>query len=333
MQRLFPPARRFFAAMTAFLLFFGTGCARADAEIIEPNGPFFWRIEGEQPDYLFGTIHLGTKEVMDSIPPNVYQAIDACDELYAELPMDEAMFSLKMIASVIRKDSRPLKEVLGAEMYARLLSRLEKMEISPIVVERQSLWVIATTLPMMDRLQEMQANPAVDMIVYGKAKMAGKKVGGLETIDEQLAVFTGFSEPELVAMIGKALDGLDEAEKEGKDPIDELVDLYIAGDLASMVELAGEQFDAEDPVQARLGAELVDKRNLLMAERIEAHLKSGPGKTHFFAVGTLHYPGETGILAQLRKRGYKVTRLTAESPIPMPVKQTAAPEPAAAPAP
>jgi len=329
MRRLFRPFHQLLAGLTALFLILGTGCARADAEIIEPNGPFFWRIEGDQPDYLFGTIHLGTREVMDSIPPNVYEAIDACDELYAELPMDEAMFSLKMISSVIRKDSRPLKDILGSEMHDRLVARLDKMGISPIVVERQSLWVIATTLPMMDRLQEMQANPAVDMILYGKAKMAGKKVGGLETIDEQLAVFTGFSEPELVAMIGKALDGLDEAEKEGKNPIDELVEMYVAGDLASMVEMAGEQFDAEDPVQARLAAELVDKRNLLMAERIEAHLKSGPEKTHFFAVGTLHYPGETGILAELRKRGYKVTRLNAESTIPVPVREVPAPVPAA----
>jgi uncharacterized protein YbaP (TraB family) len=47
-----------------------------------------------------------------------------------------------------------------------------------------------------------------------------------------------------------------------------------------------------------------------MVDRLLAKRAERPDKTCFFAVGALHYAGETGIIGLLRKKGLTVTRVT-----------------------
>jgi uncharacterized protein YbaP (TraB family) len=53
----------------------------------------------------------------------------------------------------------------------------------------------------------------------------------------------------------------------------------------------------------------IDERNTRMVERIAVRLGQTPPRSYFFAVGAAHFVGETGILSQLTKRNFKVTRL------------------------
>ena len=41
----------------------------------ETTNSYLWRIEGNPPSYLFGTIHIDYKLIFDSIPENVMQAL------------------------------------------------------------------------------------------------------------------------------------------------------------------------------------------------------------------------------------------------------------------
>jgi uncharacterized protein YbaP (TraB family) len=58
-------------------------------------------------------------------------------------------------------------------------------------------------------------------------------------------------------------------------------------------------------------ARVLDARNRVMVDRLLAKRAERPNKTLFFAVGTLHYAGNEGIIALLEKKGLKVTRVTA----------------------
>jgi uncharacterized protein YbaP (TraB family) len=51
---------------------------------------------------------------------------------------------------------------------------------------------------------------------------------------------------------------------------------------------------------------LIDRRNLLMVERMAMRLAEGNA---FIAVGALHLPGDQGILHLLEQQGYKVRPL------------------------
>jgi uncharacterized protein YbaP (TraB family) len=54
------------------------------------------------------------------------------------------------------------------------------------------------------------------------------------------------------------------------------------------------------------GGRLLTERNVRMAARLQARLKEGGA---FVAVGALHLHGESGVLAELERRGWKVTRV------------------------
>ena len=57
----------------------------------------------------------------------------------------------------------------------------------------------------------------------------------------------------------------------------------------------------------RIRKVMIYDRNVNMKERIKA-LSSD--KTCFFAIGTAHFPGGKGILALLKKDGYKIQKLS-----------------------
>jgi uncharacterized protein YbaP (TraB family) len=88
------------------------------------------------------------------------------------------------------------------------------------------------------------------------------------------------------------------------------VDLYLAGDLEPLAAELNKQDLEEAAVEKQFQARLIDDRNVKMADRIAARCRDNKTRSYFFAVGAAHYSGETGILAQLAKKGFKVTRLT-----------------------
>jgi uncharacterized protein YbaP (TraB family) len=60
------------------------------------------------------------------------------------------------------------------------------------------------------------------------------------------------------------------------------------------------------PVKALFDQRLLYDRNTRMLERMQPQLKAG---NSFVAVGALHLYGDKGLLAQLAREGYKVTRV------------------------
>ena len=54
---------------------------------------------------------------------------------------------------------------------------------------------------------------------------------------------------------------------------------------------------------------LLDDRNTRMSARIAELCAKKPSQSYFFAVGAMHYAGDTGIIGQLTRKGFKITRL------------------------
>ena len=85
------------------------------------------------------------------------------------------------------------------------------------------------------------------------------------------------------------------------------VEIYVNGDLAMMYALWHEDLSFLDPRTAdRYNRRMIVDRNHIMVERMLPLLETGKA---FVAVGSLHMPGEDGILYLLQQRGYRVTRL------------------------
>ena len=86
-----------------------------------------------------------------------------------------------------------------------------------------------------------------------------------------------------------------------------MVAAYLARDLSGLYSQMLAQATAEEAqMMQRFEQDFVVERNFRMVERLQPLLAAEPS---FIAVGALHLPGETGILALLEQSGFLVSRV------------------------
>lgn len=269
--------------------------------------PLLWRIELPTPSYLFGTIHLPDERVTE-LTPVVAETMERCDALYTELPMDMALL-LKQAGRMQLAEGESLKGLLGDELYGEVAAFAQQKGVSMALLDRLQPWAVGAQLGMLDRLKEMASKQALDMQIYQRAKRAGKTVGGLETVDEQIAVFADMTVAEQRTYVRDALANVKSEEAAGRNPTEELLKLYLKGDEAAIEQKVMEFPLTDAKLKKRLMKRLVDDRNVAMADRIVRKLQEQPEAVQVFAVGAAHYPGKMGVLELLRQRGYRLTRI------------------------
>lgn len=161
-------------------------------------------------------------------------------------------------------------------------------------------WAVALFLMMPD------ADPAnvLDFTLQRMATEQRKSVSALETVDEQVDVFDRLGEREQVALLRDAVENRERLPA----LIQRLVGAYLARDLAALNRISEESHgDAETRrVTDALMHRLLYERNVRLAQRADALFGAGGA---FVAVGALHLYGERGVLAELARHGYRVSRV------------------------
>ncbi|MBK8980172.1 MAG: TraB/GumN family protein [Planctomycetes bacterium] len=274
--------------------------------------PILWRIEGPTPSYLFGTIHLPDPRVTE-LPDVVQRAFDDADVVLTELPMDPKVVTEIQKASLL-DGRRTLRDVLPEDLYADIETWLRGHGVPMAPLARLQPWALMAQLPLVPKLREFAAGQPLDLKLYGEARGEGKEVGGLETVDEQLAVFVSFALDEQITMLRESFDLLRDAEAKGEDPVEKMIELYISGDVPALLREMNDYQFSDPELQRRVYDALLWERNETMADRIAERLRAAPGRTHFFAVGAGHMgpgerPSELGVIALLEAHGLTLTRL------------------------
>ncbi|MFM6934911.1 MAG: TraB/GumN family protein [Flavobacteriales bacterium] len=124
---------------------------------------------------------------------------------------------------------------------------------------------------------------------------AGKEFIALESIKEQYDLLSDEIQVSDKQYIDNALNNFTH---------EHLIDLYLKGDLMAIDKF----MKANMSIQENLYDEVIIKRNIKMAQKLDSILKA---KTSFFcAVGAGHLGGSNGILTILRSKGYKVRMVT-----------------------
>ena len=269
--------------------------------------PLLWRIELPTPSYLYGTIHLPDDRVT-SLPQVVTEAIGSCGALFTEIPMDMDKLMGAAQAAMLPKGTRLVDQV-GEELYARMKAYVEGRGAKMTALDRMKPWAGTTQLMAIDMMAQMATKQPLDMKLYAGAKKAGKTVGGLETVESQLAVFETLSVEEQRNMLTATLGELEKQVAEGKSPVEELIQLYLRGDEAALDKRMNEYPLGDEALSAKIKDRLLANRNGDMVDRMVEELQRHPERGAFFAVGAAHYGGELGIVKLLRDRGYRITRL------------------------
>ena len=287
------------------------------ASVAQPAGkvrptenPFLWRVRGDKPSYLYGTIHLPDDRVL-ALPKAVTRAIDGCDEMYTEIPMDPAT-QVAATPMMMLPEGKTLTDMLPEKLYARLDKLFSSKGLPLAGLSRLKVWVITVQAAMIDHIMDFATKQALDMVLYTRAQQAGKKVGGLETVEEQIGVFDGLTSGEQVRMLEQTLDLLAEFKAEGRAPVEYLLEAYLAGDDKKMVDAMLETYDPENELDKKLIKRLFTDRNATMSKRIAEKLEAGKGKSFFFAIGAGHLVGEEGMVKMLRARGLTIEPVRSE---------------------
>lgn len=271
------------------------GCG-ADATVDGRGVLFEIRAPGAaEPSYLLGTIHSEDDRVVD-LPASVREAFDASPRFALEVVPDAAAI-IKSMVTMTYTDGRSLRDVLPADLYRETSTALSELGMSEEAFKDFKPWAVVTLLSV----PASETGEFMDMALYRSAVAKHKRIEGLETIEEQLAVFDDLDESDQVGLLRETLAS------RGQMPqmFEELVGAYLSRDLGALLRLSERYLQDGDPRLAALFREAaIESRNRRMAERMAPLLDQGGW---FIAIGALHLPADGGVLARLRQRGYAVS--------------------------
>jgi len=252
--------------------------------------------DGHSPSYLVGTMHSEDPRVTGLLS-EFAPVIERADIVALEM-LPDAVTMLAVGAATLLPGDQSLRRLIGDERFVALSAAATRLGLPVEVMDRLKPWAAAVMLGM----PAAETGRFLDMEIYLQALARQQRTVGLETAAEQLAVFDGMShEVQLVL--------LDEMVKNATDmprQMEGLTAAYLSGDLDRLDRLAREQYgDMPPAVRQWFDEVLLDRRNARMLVRLSPILDEG---TVFVAVGALHLGGESGLIAGLRRLGYRVER-------------------------
>lgn len=263
---------------------------RRNAILYEIRSP-----ETQALSYLFGTIHSEDPRVL-SLPAPVRAAFEASTSFALEVIPDGDSIIRSMV-TMTYTDGRTLREVLPDDLYEQSAVALHRLGMPTAAFRDFKPWAVVTLISV----PPAETGDFLDMRLYREALAASKRIEGLESIEEQLAIFDAFTESDQIALLRETLDALDELPK----IFEALINAYLARDLDALMALGDSYLDHGDPRLAELFRQVaVVSRNHRMATRMTPLLNEGGW---FIAVGALHLPSVSGILRLLDQQGFQVT--------------------------
>ncbi|MEL6924285.1 MAG: TraB/GumN family protein [Bacteroidota bacterium] len=271
-----------------------------------------WQIEGkdlQQPSWLFGTIHMIDKEdffLTEAAKASIGEAGRVTFEINMEDMNDlSAQFGLMMNAFM--KDGKTLKDLLSETDYKLVNDHFQKIGLPMFMLERiKPMFLSVFASGDMD-MSSLSSGSMVsyEMEIMKLAKEDDKEIGGLETAEYQMSMFDSIPYQAQAEMLVESIRAGDS----GSDQFDQMVQLYKNQDLHGMSSMLSSDEEGIGEYEDLLLATRNKNWIPIMGEMMKT-------KPTFFAVGAGHLGGEMGVVAVLRKEGYKVTPINPSTPKP-----------------
>ena len=278
-------------------------CCRAQTAIKFPSNPdensLLWEISGKhlsKPSYLFGTFHLMCKKDIH-FSNNLRQAIKNVGEVYFEMDLDDTSNTFGALLFMNMKNGKTLKDLYSIEDYTRLSIFFKDSLQAPIdfIKKIKPAFLEAFIYPKLMPCKNMSG---VEEELMKIAKQNKKEIKGFETIQLQAAVFDSIPYEEQAKDLLKTIDSIGQYKKY----FDSMLTVYKNQQLSQIEKMFNStEFGMEENRDV-----LLDNRNKNWVEQLKKIMK---GKNVFIAVGAGHLVGDKGLIALLKKEGYKLRPL------------------------
>lgn len=280
--------------------------AYTPAQLVPTEKSVFWKVTGKglkKPSYLYGTIHVIPKNQYE-MPEAVREALDNSKRVTFEIDMKE-LTNMRTQMSLMTKAFMPggktIKDLLSAEDYKFVKEKMAEKGLPGGMMERMKPLFLSTLFSGDEAGSEPKDNGAmtsVEMELYRSARRRKLETAGLETTSYQMSIFDSIPYQAQAKML---VDGLrsTQVDSTGANQLDQLLKLYKDQDINAMQTMIadeGEGMSAYEEI-------LLKKRNRNWIEPMGRMMAEKPT---IFAVGAGHLGGPGGVVALLRKAGYRV---------------------------
>lgn len=260
----------------------------------QKENSLLWEISGNglsKPSYVFGTIHMICKEDF-FMPDVVKQKFESSQHVFLEMDMDDPKMQGKMMKLAMLPAGENLKKLFGND-YPMVDSFFKAKAGMGLAVFNQFKPMMVMSMLYLKMLPCTQTE-SYETTFMTMAKQQQKDLKGLETIEDQMQVFDNIPDSVEVANILKMIKDFDAQVKQFADMVAVYKEQNIQKLYAS-VSSSPDLMEAQD--------DLLKKRNSNWIPVMEQYMKEGQS---FFAVGAAHLGGDIGLIALLKKAGYKV---------------------------
>ncbi len=267
--------------------------------------PFLYRVHGPGVDhYLLGSVHL-LPEDGSRWPEAINDAYEAAEAVVFEADigaLDSPQTGVALLAAA--KSDKGVKGEIDAASYARLGRKLAGDSLPTTLCDTYKPWFCALTIEIAEyKRAGFSGEHGLDRQIYDAAKTDGKAVQGLETLQQQIALFT-----EMPAPLSREFLTAELADGDGLESPLAVYRAWKNNDVEAVAGSAADMKKRFPGVYARL---LGDRNRAWLPALRRAFDGSSP---QLVVVGAAHLVGPDGLVTQLRARGYKITPVLGGAP-------------------
>jgi len=280
--------------------------------------PFLWEIQPADSDvvsYLFGTVHVNDPNIT-KLHPAILDAFQMAQSVWFEI--DFARDSAAQTQAISLPPGKRLQDLVSKETVARIDQRLNALSpfLSRTTLPEFRIIMWPMVLANLEAQVEHLGVLPMDIQLQASAREAGKTTGGLEDANSQLKPLTSMPLEQQIEFLDASLDVMDEDEEKGISQLKNLVRLYAAGDADQLQKYLTQELRrpaVSEDLKTLFVNTLLMERNRRMAQTLDEKSTASPGKVHFAAVGTAHLLGDGSVVEELKKAGYTIRRVSADS--------------------
>jgi uncharacterized protein YbaP (TraB family) len=278
----------------------------------------FWEISGKQlkkPSYLFGTHHLYEYDFIEQ-NPEITRRLKQVEVVVGEIIVDSAdvMTMLKMAKSMMLSEgslgkllspedfqatNECLQNTLGLSLDNPLIQKFKPIVLHQLISVAKYLKTEGKEPALQELPMEGLSNRgSMDAYFQKQGKVWGKELRGLESIDAQVGIL--YDSYPIDRQIEMLLDMVYDRDSSSTFEVLRLNQLYRQQNLDALHELMVQQ--STDGELERL----LYERNRNWIPQLD-HWLATEKRRLFIAVGAGHLPGDQGVIALLRAKGYTLT--------------------------
>jgi uncharacterized protein YbaP (TraB family) len=261
-----------------------------------------WELHGKHNTvYILGSIHV-LRPSDYPLAPAVLNAYGNAKSIFMEVNLqeiDSQQMQMELLAGARLPEGKTLPDIMGKQRYARAGDLAREVGIDISIFDAFAPWFVAEAISQL-QLQKLGFQPTsgVEMFFLEHARSDGKSVAGLETVHDQIALFTALS---LDAQADYLISSLEEAHDLPKE-VDDLVHAWQRGDTVWFADQLKSEF-GRDPA---LYQSVLVARNRKWVPKIEALLNDD--QNYLVIVGTGHLVGRGSVIELLGKDGIVATQ-------------------------